>query len=85
MIEENTDDCWNIFNIMSEGDFVLGTCTRKVQKQTLTGLVKNEKKRINVLVKIKVSLKYITICINGRNLNMTLIRMLLECSERIPE
>jgi hypothetical protein len=70
---------------MSEGDFVLGTCTRKVQKQTLTGLVKNEKKRINVLVKIKVSLKYITICINGRNLNMTLIRMLLECSERIPE
>jgi len=44
---------------MSEGDFVLGTCTRKVQKQTLTGLVKNEKKRINVLVKIKVSLKYI--------------------------
>ena len=57
VIEENTDDCWNIFNLMSQGDFVLGTCTRKVQKYTLTGLVKNEKKRINVLVKVKVSLK----------------------------
>ena len=30
MVEEHTDDCWNLYNLMTEGDFVYGKCLRKV-------------------------------------------------------
>ena len=43
-VYRNTDDCWNLFNIMSIGDLVYGTCRRKIAKDTLTGLVKNQVK-----------------------------------------
>lgn len=52
LIEANTDDAWNLFNLLSTGDFVYGTCYRKVAKETLTGLVKNEKKTFPVLLKV---------------------------------
>ena len=40
---------------MSVGDFVYGTCRRKIAKDSLTGLVKNQIKTFNVLIKVKVS------------------------------
>ena len=55
IVEDNTDDCWNIFNLLSVGDLIYGTCRRKIQKETLTGLVKNQQKTFNVLIKIIVS------------------------------
>jgi stalled ribosome rescue protein Dom34 len=39
MIEQNTDDAWNLFNLISKGDLVYGKVMRKVSKETLTGLV----------------------------------------------
>jgi len=53
MVEQHSDDLWNIFNIMNVGDFVYGTVRRKIAKDTLTGLVKNERKKFNLLLKIK--------------------------------
>jgi len=52
LLEANTDDAWNIFNLMNEGDLIYGTCHRKVAKDSLTGLVKNERKKFNLLLKI---------------------------------
>ena len=52
-LEENTDDCWNLFNLISDGDFVLGTCFRKIQTFGIQGTVNTEKRRINVLLKVK--------------------------------
>ena len=52
ILEQNTDDAWNIFNLLNTGDFIYGTCHRKVAKDTLTGLVKNEKKKFSLLIKI---------------------------------
>ena len=40
-LDINTDDCWNLYNLMSVGDFVHGTCRRKITKDSVTGLVKN--------------------------------------------
>ena len=52
-IEENTDDCWNLFNLMTCGDLIQGKCRRKVCKQTLTGLVQNEIRVMNMVLQIK--------------------------------
>ena len=57
-LEEYTDDLWNLFNIMNKGDFVFGTCRRKITKETLTGVVKNERRKLNLLIKIEVSQKH---------------------------
>jgi stalled ribosome rescue protein Dom34 len=38
-IDHNTDDAWNLFNLISVGDLVFGKVRRKVAKETLTGLV----------------------------------------------
>lgn len=42
-LDVNTDDVWNIYNLIAIGDLVTGTCTRKVQKES-SGLTKIEKK-----------------------------------------
>ena len=42
-----------MFNLVSDGDFVLGTCFRKIQTFGIQGTVNTEKKRINVLLKVK--------------------------------
>lgn len=51
-IEQNTDDSWNLFNLISVGDLVYGKVMRKVSKETLTGLVQNEKKTFNLLLQV---------------------------------
>lgn len=53
-LEENTDDGWNIFNLLSVGDFIQGACIRKIQKvHKVTGLVQTERKKITLLLQIK--------------------------------
>lgn len=42
-LDSNSDDVWNLYNLLSTGDLFTGTCHRKVQKESL-GLVKIEKK-----------------------------------------
>ena len=31
-LDANTDDVWNVYNLLAIGDLVTGTCHRKVQK-----------------------------------------------------
>lgn len=52
LIEQNTDDAWNLFNLISVGDLVYGKVMRKVSKETLTGLVQNEKKTFSLLLQV---------------------------------
>jgi len=41
-LDSNTDDIWNIYNLLNTGDLITGTCNRKVQKEgtTLTQIAK---------------------------------------------
>ena len=52
LLEQDTDDLWNIYNLLNVGDLVYGTVRRKIAKDTLTGLVKNERKKFSLLLKI---------------------------------
>jgi protein pelota len=51
-LDQNTDDIWNVYNLLNTGDFITGTCHRKIQKET-NSLVKIEKKIITCTLKIK--------------------------------
>ena len=51
-LDENTDDVWNIYNLLNTGDFITGTCHRKIQKET-SNLIKVEKKIIRCTLRIK--------------------------------
>ena len=42
-LDQNTDDVWNLYNLMSLGDLITGTCHRKIQK--MAGAVKQIEKR----------------------------------------
>jgi stalled ribosome rescue protein Dom34 len=44
-LDQNTDDVWNLYNLISVGDLITGTCHRKIQKES-NGLTKIEKKTI---------------------------------------
>jgi len=52
MLEPNTDDAWNLYNLMSVGDIVYGTCHRKITKESYTGMVKSERKKMSLLLKV---------------------------------
>lgn len=39
-LEENSDDIWNVFNILSVGDIVHATCRRRVAKENAVGMTK---------------------------------------------
>ena len=30
LLEENPDDLWNVYNLLQTGDFIFGTCHRKI-------------------------------------------------------
>ena len=55
VLDENSDDCWNFFNMLSVGDLIYGTCRRKIKKENLTGLTQNEMKVFNALIRVHVS------------------------------
>ena len=52
LLEPNSDDAWNLFNLINKGDFIYGTVHRKVAKDSLTGLVKNERKKFSLLLRV---------------------------------
>ena len=51
-LDQNTDDVWNLYNLLSVGDQITGTCHRKIQKETFS-VTKIEKKTINCTLQIK--------------------------------
>lgn len=68
-LDENTDDVWNLYNLIGKGDLIKGTCHRKI-KQEAGSITKIEKRLITCTLQIK-SLMYDTetdtLRINGRN------------------
>ena len=52
VLETETDDAWNLYNLLSLGDLIRGTCWRKIQKDTYTGMVNNIKKKLELTLKI---------------------------------
>ena len=52
VLDENSDDCWNFFNMLSVGDIVYATCRRKVKKENVTGLTQNEMKVFNAFIRV---------------------------------
>ena len=52
LLEHHSDDAWNLFNLINAGDYIYGTVHRKVAKESLTGLVKNERKKFSLLLKV---------------------------------
>ena len=51
-LDSHTDDVWNLYNLLSVGDLITGTCSRKVQKE-MVGLTKIEKKTFVCTVLVK--------------------------------
>ena len=51
-IERNSDDVWNIYNIMNLDDFITGKCYRRVKKET-GQLIKTENKTMTCTLQIK--------------------------------
>jgi stalled ribosome rescue protein Dom34 len=51
-LDPNTDDMWNIYNLMDIGDLITGTCSRRIQKET-ANYTSNEKRTITLTLKVK--------------------------------
>jgi len=51
-LDQESDDVWNIYNLLALGDFVTGTCHRKVKKEG-TGLTKIENKTFTCTLLVK--------------------------------
>lgn len=52
-LDTNTDDVWNLYNLMSVGDLITGTCHRKIQKEFSSGLIKIDKRTITCTLEVK--------------------------------
>mmetsp|Transcript_14410 Transcript_14410/g.17211 ORF Transcript_14410/g.17211 Transcript_14410/m.17211 type:complete len:99 (-) Transcript_14410:1299-1595(-) len=50
--DKDSDDIWNVYNLISLGDFITGTCHRKVKKEG-TGLTKIENKTFSCTLQVK--------------------------------
>lgn len=67
-LEQDTDDAWNLFNLINIGDLIKGSAyryalwciffykvlPRKIQKETHTGMVSNIKKRFDCVIRVEV-------------------------------
>jgi stalled ribosome rescue protein Dom34 len=51
-LDQDSDDVWNIYNLLALGDFVTGTCHRKVKKEG-AGLTKIENKTFKAMLQVK--------------------------------
>lgn len=56
-LEEDTDDVWNLYNLIGKGDVIKGTVVRKVTKESYTGLTNNTKMKMQAMIRIK-SIEY---------------------------
>ena len=52
VIELNSDDVWNIYNIMNIDDYVTAVCYRRVKLET-NQLVKTENKTFTITLQVK--------------------------------
>ena len=52
ILEIDTDDCWNLYNLINKGDIIQGHTYRKIVKETATGMVSNIKKKIMCAVRV---------------------------------
>lgn len=68
-LDQDSDDVWNIYNLIALNDYITGTCHRKVKKEG-AGLTKIENKTFTCTLQIK-SFQYDTendsLRINGIN------------------
>ena len=68
-LDKDSDDAWNIYNLISIGDYITGTCHRKVKKES-TQLTKIENKTFTCTLQV-ISYQYDaendSLRINGRN------------------
>ena len=51
-LEKNSDDIWNLYNLMNIDDYITGVCQRRVKKET-NQLVKTENKTFTCTLKVK--------------------------------
>ena len=51
-LDENSDDVWNLYNLLSLNDLITGTCHRKIKKEG-AGLTKIENKTFTCTLQIK--------------------------------
>ena len=51
-LEKNSDDIWNVYNLMNIDDFITGVCQRRVKKET-NQLVKTENRTFTCTLKVK--------------------------------
>jgi stalled ribosome rescue protein Dom34 len=51
-LDVHTDDVWNVYNLLSVGDLITGTCHRKILSER-PGLTKIEKRTITCTLEIK--------------------------------
>lgn len=68
-LDEHTDDVWNVYNLLNVGDWIAGTCHRKIQKES-NGITKIDKKTIRCCLEIKsfyYDTESDTLRINGAN------------------
>jgi stalled ribosome rescue protein Dom34 len=84
-LEENSDDIWNVFNIIGVGDIVYATCRRRVSKENAVGMTKQEVKVFNAYIRVQVRIRKskhdinplpLFLCFLNRNLSTTLMWML---------
>ncbi|EME29938.1 Protein pelota [Galdieria sulphuraria] len=52
LVPESSDDMWEIYNLVSTGDFVRASTIRKVQKELSSGATENERMRLFLTVQV---------------------------------
>ena len=51
-LEKNSDDIWNVYNLMNIDDFITGVCQRRVKKSS-NQLVQTENRTFTCTLKVK--------------------------------
>ena len=51
-LDQDSDDVWNVYNLLSLNDYITGTCHRKVKKEGF-GLTKIENKTFTCTLQVK--------------------------------
>lgn len=51
-LEANSDDIWNVFNMISVGDIIAATCRRRVAKENAVGMIKQEVKVFSAYIRV---------------------------------
>eukprot|EP01102_Stenamoeba_stenopodia_P005193 TRINITY_DN15714_c0_g1_i1.p1 TRINITY_DN15714_c0_g1~~TRINITY_DN15714_c0_g1_i1.p1 ORF type:complete len:387 (+),score=71.03 TRINITY_DN15714_c0_g1_i1:108-1268(+) len=49
---EEAEDLWHVYNLVSKGDLFTTTTMRKVQKETSTGSIENERVRLRLTIEV---------------------------------